>query len=71
MKKAADIAGRKVCFLGMSLNTYLEAASNYGRAPFDPSELIQPADIDTVDPNKLLIVTTGSQVLGRSICPSR
>jgi hypothetical protein len=26
VKKAADAAGRRLCFVGMSLNTYLEAA---------------------------------------------
>lgn len=70
VKKAADAAGRKVCFMGMSLHTYLEAAAKCGRAPFDPNELIQPAEMDTVDPNNLLIVTTGSQVAPLCI-PSR
>ena len=51
-----------MCFLGLSLTTYLEAAHLEGRAPFNPKELIQPADIPNMDPNKLLIVTTGSQV---------
>ena len=36
MKKAADIAGRKICFIGMSLTSYLEAADANGRAPFNP-----------------------------------
>ena len=51
-----------MCFLGLSLTTYLEAAHLEGRAPFNPKELVQPADIPNMDPNKLLIVTTGSQV---------
>lgn len=46
----------------MSLTTYLEAAHREGRAPFDPKELVAQEDLDSVDPNKLLIVTTGSQV---------
>jgi hypothetical protein len=46
----------------MSLTTYLEAAHREGRAPFDPAELVAQDDINSVDPNKLLIVTTGSQV---------
>ena len=62
MKQAADAAGRKICFIGMSLTTYLEAAHREGRAPFDPKELVAQEDLDSVDPNKLLIVTTGSQV---------
>ena len=62
MKQAADAAGRKICFIGMSLTTYLEAAHREGRAPFDPKELVAQEDMDSVDPNKLLVVTTGSQV---------
>ena len=62
VKKAADAAGRKLCFLGLSLNTYLEAAHLQGLAPFHPRDLIQPAEINDYDPNKILIVTTGSQV---------
>jgi len=30
VKKAADAAGRKIAFIGMSLNTYLEAAHRWG-----------------------------------------
>ena len=63
VKQAADAAGRKICFIGMSLTTYLEAAHREGRAPFDPKELVPQEDMDAVDPNKLLVVTTGSQVL--------
>lgn len=62
VRKAAEASGRQMCFLGLSLTTYLEAAHLEGRAPFNPKELVQPADIPNMDPNKLLIVTTGSQV---------
>lgn len=128
VKKAADASGRKICFIGMSLNHYLEvgtggvlqrvgqgrnlptvssgctpalavacrlvlhwfhsavhqpsctasacsrhptalptpsapqAAQREGRAPFDPKDVIDAADLDEYDPNQLLIVTTGSQV---------
>ncbi len=51
-----------MCFVGMSLNTYLEAAANEGMAPFDPKELIPVTDLDSYDPNEVLVVTTGSQV---------
>lgn len=64
VKKAADASGRKICFIGMSLGFYLEAAARVGRAPFDPKEVIQAADMDQYDPNELLIITTGSQVSG-------
>lgn len=62
MKKAADAAGRKICFMGMSLTTYLEAAWRDGRAPFDPRELVSPSDIADHNPNEVLVVCTGSQV---------
>jgi mRNA degradation ribonuclease J1/J2 len=61
VKAAADASGRKLCFIGMSLTTYLEAAHREGRAPFDPRELVPAADIGGMDPSELLIVTTGSQ----------
>ena len=61
VKKAADAAGRKIAFIGMSLNTYLEAAFREGRAPIDPKDLVPSSAIDEMDPNELLIVTTGSQ----------
>lgn len=62
MKKAADAAGRKLCFMGMSLTTYLEAAWRDGRAPFDPRELVPPSELSDYDPSNLLVVCTGSQV---------
>ena len=64
MKAAADATGRRICFVGMSLHTYLEAAHNEGMAPIDPRELVQVGELEDHDPNKILVVTTGSQVLG-------
>ena len=58
VKKAADAAGRKTCFIGMSLNTYLEAAHREGRAPINPKDLVPSSAIDDMDPNELLIVTS-------------
>ncbi|KAL4452436.1 hypothetical protein ABPG75_008098 [Micractinium tetrahymenae] len=66
VKKAADASGRKICFIGMSLGFYLEAAAREGRAPFDPKDVISAADMDQYDPNELLIVTTGSQAEPRA-----
>ena len=54
-------AGRKIAFVGMSLTTYLEAAKKAGLAPIDPDSLVPAEEIDNVNPNELLIVTTGSQ----------
>uniref|UniRef100_A0A6T6VLK9 Metallo-beta-lactamase domain-containing protein n=1 Tax=Amorphochlora amoebiformis TaxID=1561963 RepID=A0A6T6VLK9_9EUKA len=62
IKKSSELTNRKICFLGASLNSYLEAAYLDGRAPFNPSELIEDdTDLDKYDNNSLLIVTTGSQ----------
>lgn len=66
VKKAADASGRKICFIGMSLTTYLQAAHREGRAPFDPKDLVPQSAIDDMDPNELLIVTTGSQAEPRA-----
>jgi beta-CASP RNase J family ribonuclease len=66
VKKAADAAGRKIAFIGMSLTMYLEAAFREGRAPFNPKELVPQSEIDNMDPNELLIVTTGSQAEPRA-----
>lgn len=61
VKRAADAAGRKICFVGASLYHYLEAAWQDGRAPFDPKELMKQEDLRNANPNEVLIVTTGSQ----------
>jgi mRNA degradation ribonuclease J1/J2 len=66
VKKAADASGRKICFVGMSLNTYLQAAQREGMAPMDPRELVPQSAIEEMDPNELLIVTTGSQAEPRA-----
>ena len=47
--------------MGTSLHSYLEAAERVGRAPVDPRKILTPAQADEIDPNKLLIITTGSQ----------
>ncbi|KAK6127605.1 hypothetical protein DH2020_038643 [Rehmannia glutinosa] len=66
VKAAADLTGRKLVFVGMSLRTYLEAAWKDGKAPIDPSTLVKVEDIDAYSPKDLLIVTTGSQVEPRA-----
>ncbi|KAF5827087.1 beta-lactamase-like protein, partial [Dunaliella salina] len=38
VKAAADASGRKICFVGPSLNHYMEAAYQIGAAPFDPQD---------------------------------
>lgn len=61
VKAAADLTGRKLVFIGMSLRTYLDAAFKDGKAPMDPSTLVKVEDMDGYAPKDLLIVTTGSQ----------
>ncbi|GJU30255.1 RNA-metabolising metallo-beta-lactamase family protein [Tanacetum coccineum] len=66
VKAAADLAGRKLVFVGMSLRTYLDAAWKDGKAPIDPSTLVKVEDIDGYAPKDLVIVTTGSQAEPRA-----
>ena len=65
VKAAADAAGREIAFMGTSLHSYLECAERVGRAPIDPQKILTPAQADEIDPNKLLIITTGSQACHR------
>ncbi|GAV56539.1 Lactamase_B domain-containing protein/RMMBL domain-containing protein/Myb_DNA-bind_4 domain-containing protein [Cephalotus follicularis] len=66
VKAAADLTGRKLVFVGMSLRTYLDAAWKDGKAPIDPSTLVKVEDIDAYAPKDLVIVTTGSQAEPRA-----
>ncbi|PKA54785.1 Trihelix transcription factor GT-3a [Apostasia shenzhenica] len=66
VKAAADLTGRKLVFVGMSLRTYLDAAFRDGKAPMDPSTLVKVEEIDAYAPKDLLIVTTGSQAEPRA-----
>ncbi|XP_077227820.1 RNA-metabolising metallo-beta-lactamase family protein isoform X2 [Tasmannia lanceolata] len=66
VKAAADLTGRKLVFVGMSLRTYLDAAWKDGKAPMDPSSLVKVEDINAYAPKDLLIVTTGSQAEPRA-----
>lgn len=66
IKAAADLTGRRLAFVGMSLRTYLEAAFRDGKAPLDPSTLVKAEDMDAYDPKSLLVVTTGSQAEPRA-----
>ncbi|CAJ1975032.1 unnamed protein product [Sphenostylis stenocarpa] len=53
VKAAADLTGRKLVFVGMSLRTYLDAAWKDGKAPIDPSTLVKAEDIDAYAPRDL------------------
>eukprot|EP00850_Spirogloea_muscicola_P012211 SM000078S22070 [mRNA] locus=s78:195221:200717:- [translate_table: standard] len=66
IRAAAEVSGRKLVFIGMSLLTYLEAAHKDGQAPFDPSILVKAEDMSSYSPRDLLVVTTGSQAETRA-----
>uniref|UniRef100_A0A0E0K0T0 Myb-like domain-containing protein n=1 Tax=Oryza punctata TaxID=4537 RepID=A0A0E0K0T0_ORYPU len=66
IKAAADLTGRKLVFVGMSLRTYLDAAFRDGKSPIDPSTLVKVEDMDAYAPKDLLVVTTGSQAEPRA-----
>lgn len=67
LKKAADACGRKLAFAGPSIAAYMDACYRAGRAPFDPSELLDIEEaVDGYASNKLVIVTTGSQAEPRA-----
>ena len=52
---------RKVCVIGRSMERNLEVAMNLGYIKLDKSIFIEPHDIQKMQPNQVLIVTTGSQ----------
>ena len=51
----------------MSLNVYLDAAHRDGRATFSPAQCLDAEEMDGYAPDKLLIVTTGSQAEPRAM----
>jgi ribonuclease J len=53
--------GRKVAFLGRSMNTTTEIAHNLGLLNIPDSILLRPQDIMTAAPNKVAIIVSGTQ----------
>jgi ribonuclease J len=53
--------GRKVCVIGRSMERNLDVAMGLGYIKLDKSIFIEPHDIPKMQPNQVLIVTTGSQ----------
>lgn len=51
----------------MSLNVYLEAAFRDKRATFSPAQCVDPEEMDGYSPERLLVVTTGSQAEPRAM----
>lgn len=57
----AEATNRKLIFAGRSLWRYLEAARRDGRAPIDPSKVIDISKAGDFAARETLVVTTGSQ----------
>jgi ribonuclease J len=53
--------GRKVAFLGRSMNNVTEIAHTLGFLHLPDGILLRPQDIMQVDPNKLVVVASGTQ----------
>lgn len=58
---AAERAGRKVALVGRSMLNVFDAASSLGYMQMKPDTLIDISQIDRYDPDRLCIITTGSQ----------
>ena len=53
--------GRKVAFLGRSMNSTTEIAHSLGFLRIPDSILLRPQDIGQIPPNKLLVIASGTQ----------
>ena len=58
---AAERSGRKVALVGRSMLNVFDAASSLGYMQMKPDTLIDISQIDRYDPERLCIITTGSQ----------
>ncbi len=58
---AAEATGRRLVFAGRSLWAYLRAAAQVGRAPIAPERVLELDAARGLDPDQVLLVTTGSQ----------
>jgi len=58
---AAALYGRKVCFVGRSMQNVASIAIEHGYLELAPSQQIREHELDEYPPNKLVICTTGSQ----------
>ena len=58
---AAEMYGRKVALIGRSMLNVFEAANSLGLLSIQPDTLVDINHIDRYPPEKILIITTGSQ----------
>lgn len=59
--EAAEATGRRLCFVGRSLWSYLECAARVGRAPIAPDRILRDDYLEEVADDEVLVVCTGSQ----------
>ncbi|MCB1185660.1 ribonuclease J [bacterium] len=64
LQQAIDVAvrqGRKVLVVGRTMVDNVQTCQDMGYMKVPPNTLINPNDIDSVKPNKLMVLLTGSQ----------
>lgn len=61
LKGIAQKTGRKLCFLGRSLQRQVEAAREIGRLQYPSLLLLSPEQIASVPPQELLVIAGGTQ----------
>lgn len=66
LSRAAEETGRQLVFAGGSLHRYLQAAHRDGRAPIEPSRVVDVKRAPELAASRTLLVSTGSQAEKRS-----
>jgi ribonuclease J len=64
--KSARAVKRRVAFCGRSMNANIEIAQRLGYLSFDPKDIIPASATEDMDPDKVVIVSTGTQAEPRS-----
>lgn len=62
----AKAVKRKVAFCGRSMNGNIEIAQRLGYIKFDPKDIIPASATEDMDPDRVLIISTGTQAEPRS-----
>jgi ribonuclease J len=58
---AADELGRKVCLVGRSMVKNVKIGRSLGHIDFPDDALVQPRELDELDDDEVVIISTGSQ----------
>ncbi len=64
--RSAKSVGRRIGFLGRSMHGNIEIARRLGLLKVDERDLIPTSELETTDPAKVLIISTGTQAEPRS-----